>query len=1134
MNLIAGSFCVVIQGVINTVINIMNAFPPPEGPIAHVNFGCPSVRRSSERGGKHAADDQQGISQALEILFAHRTTAINSADSDPLQTKRERLTQAFRNLGIELSSKRPHHRRSASSDEPEELINLSLSEGQRLLAEAFEWTGDSLCDRLVQEVGRDPYLLEHVLEESHYIDCIVRRTLGELISIMPVTQWFPPDGFYNSLAWLRLSVEAVQALNIYTQYQRDHSLPYEVVLSETYRESWRAAGLRVDHLEVEKGSGDSPLQRYRFMLDNLTLADYFERNDANYALIESMLNLRNGLLRGGGDLIEYMTTLALEVNATSRTPLELWLYGYDQLEEDLPREKRLTQSLWRSALQTFLAGVNLTRVAATAAYDVDLAGHTLGALQASTHLAGRFVNWMASEPTPEWEEALRARDHALVQHGFISATHREHVASGIFGRAIFENSAAVRLRAWIAERAMTGLSHLRPNSPRARRNWAIIVQFWSDFRRAMKTGFLPSRTGGRSYTPQYVVETFDSETQQPIHSLANCDTTLVPFCLDCLIVDGTLHEAAVAALEFESYFDDEFSGTMALFNATRDYIGDTTVNVCGGSGADVITWPSSIELVPGVTVLDVFGHPDGAFMGLTMFLSDELFPRLGDFTLSAFYALGRRIVLIPEELSMRLETARASRMHTQATPPLISTYAASYTGFDPTYAITKYLPVTTLLQFMDDLSSGLDDISFAFNIEPNPFGNGTVTLPVILDPGNSTSGSFLVELFKAFVARDFTYTCARRNMSLFQGVLLVGALAVFALLVFYLVGRVISETMTVLLIAMFAIPVIYFGFFIIVYGVPAQNLLFLPLPVLPECFADDVIELLFCDLLPKCPAVIAGLIDGVYSEANCRTRPLDVEFLNCKHDLGIDHGFDVLVLLLQWWLPGPLEQLRNEMASYASSLESAGLRLDRFLNVDFTDQVAFDSHVTCAVVMMPTLLVSLFLLGIVLTTVGATVFSFIVGLAAVIIQALMALFYLMQSIVTLFIYNLVYVVTPGDLETLDRAVERWRAVTSQTAPEPSLTFSVGASKRFAKTVASASRTVIHNLSVMTHLDGLSHLWRASVDPLMSQFRRRPRHLRHRDSEDDAASPERSAAMSSTSKRKRRRKKKDRHEAKKER
>lgn len=188
-------------------------------------------------------------------------------------------------------------------------------------------------------------------------------------------------------------------------------------------------------------------------------------------------------------------------------------------------------------------------------------------------------------------------------------------------------------------------------------------------------------------------------------------------------------------------------------------------------------------------------------------------------------------------------------------------------------------------------------------------------------------------------------------MTLLQGIILFAILGLILFLLILGLRECIPETLVVMAGLTTVLLVVGVLFLVVVYGVPLQNQFGLP-AVLPHCLAKDVVNTAVCDIIPKCPAVVAGLVIGEYSEANCRTCPFEPVFGNCKRDFDVRHGFDVILLLLEWLSRPLMSTLRNESGLgiiLVPIFGLVGIDPSRYANIDFSDKVLFDRSFICII-----------------------------------------------------------------------------------------------------------------------------------------------------------------------------------------
>lgn len=1040
---LVNGLCSGLQGFLNIAVDILNAFGAGLPP---VDLGCAKKRRLGH--------ERPGFSPVAKLIVA----AMNHTNStSSLRSRRYAKLKALGKRIEEARSRKRHHAVDNEEDmvdsyrhAPNQTLSISMQEGIQMVTEYVEWSGESFCDKIVLGfAGRNPEDLT-LTEKAHYEDCLGKRALGEVIAVLPGMQWFPEDGLYDTFAWLRLGIDGAKALQIYQQYTQDRRMPIEVVLSRTYQTRWEEFGLRTDHLTEEN---------YDYVIFNMTLEDYFERNDGNLDILDALSDAYYILGDAGSRYGTYLQDLAVKVNATKGhardrigTELETWLYGSNATDglrphHALPRDIEMTQNIWRTLLRLNLIVLNGTKTAIHLAYATDLPMKLANATATIPGAAYNFMQWMGSGSTPEWERVLRERQANLEAHGF-NAPIWGHINTS----TLFE-----KLWTWGKERVFTALTHLKPNDARARRNWLIIIQVFVDLRKASETGWLPDReTHERSYTPRYPTGEFtvDPVTGEMVGVLAECDTTVVPFCLDCAILDGLLATTVEAALRFEDYWLTLWPVAIGRYQEIEDYISDDDVNVCGGDGTQAIHWPSDVVVTGNTTVLDIFGQSQGAVVGFIEFASDLLFDEVGAlrFTKEQVYAKVSHVFYLDRpDRHQRVRNAFLGGSgpdlpQRRLAINYITNYAQTHTEFDPTYALTQFFDITPVTEVLDDVSNFFVGIDFSFVNDSNPFlTNDTIELPQ-LNPSVGNEFGFFARLVDDLVVIDYDHNCEEdRNMTLLQGIILFTILGLIIFVVMLGLRECIPETFAVLIGMMTVVLVVGVLFLTVVYGVPVQNTIGMP-PVPPHCLAGDAVETTVCDIVPKCPAVVAGLVIGEYSEANCKTCPFEPIFGNCKRNFDVRHGFDVVLLLLELLSRSFMDLVRAEggLGTIVNpALGLIGIDAFRYATVDFSDKVIFDRSFICIILIglfsIPVTLLAQQISAIIivpLLEIGA-------GIAVRVFEILWAALLTAGAIYRSLHVNLINVSTPLELRAFRRDVRRAGGGTRDPLRVPTKTVGVG-------------------------------------------------------------------------------------------
>lgn len=531
-------------------------------------------------------------------------------------------------------------------------VPLTLDESMQLIADLVEWEGVTTCDQLVLGMNASGITFSNmsILESVMFQDCIVKRTMGEIFSVMPYFTWFPKDAFYNPLRWVSLTMDAVKVYQIYAQFQSDHGTPRDVVLSDVYRESWARSGLRVDHLTAEL---------YVEVVTNWTLAMYVERNGANGALVDAFNGYISAFKDGLYEQGLYMDSLRVALETQTPDPLNAWISGELAVERSLPLDIQQEHLLWTAMLSLANSSMNLVTGVYQESMKRELGSKVWIAATNSPRALKRAWEWVsgsvAAEQPAVWAEAVKKRDLQNTQEGTFDFTVKRVITETSVDDNVRPHSlsdAIAKLgREWFYSKVASVRTHLlTPNSPRAQRNWRILNHWGAEIKLAWtgESSSVNSDIVAPLSITQQARETLVTQWQQRSEqvqtynnaldatpsahpfwrardrvstfatgnmvSLANgtrvaevqvCNLSLVPFCLGCYVLDATFAESVVAVDEMIAYFEPGgyFQRTsLVVYNETRDYI-DAGKNrtLCTSRGGSLfvtnatakrIYWPS--------------------------------------------------------------------------------------------------------------------------------------------------------------------------------------------------------------------------------------------------------------------------------------------------------------------------------------------------------------------------------------------------------------------------------------------------------------------------------------------------------------------------------------------------------------
>lgn len=937
-------------------------------------------------------------------------------------------------------------------------IEMTMDEGYVVLGEIVDWDGGSSCELLVRTLIATKKPDEFTLMESiQFQDCVTRRAFGEILHVLPAMSWFPVDGFYSGFRWLQLLGDSIHAYRVYSQFQSDHITPREGVLSDVYREFWAKHGLVVDHLTEAN---------YYNMMTNMTLRDYFVRNGANMALADSVLGAWEHTKDVVRDNLNYLGNLSAVVDADAPSALELWVSGEQDAIDELPMSVKLSHDLYRA----WLRGTGRVIEGATdvqTIYHERLGVNLLKGVTETAKLVHRSYKWLRTPATPSWEDALKQHREELRQQQLHTPHMFEHGwetddASGNPYAGPQEATLRERMIVWVRERLGAFATMLRPNDEHAKRNWRYITHWvaelyesalpshasaagrypWGDvevsqtefntwLERVQLVDLYNHRLPTTSWRPRHHVATYATGEQVldangvMVDELALCDGDVVPVCLGCTILDGFLAELFTGFDELIAYFevDGPFAQQLDDFNTLNAYFVDETINVCGGDGTQEIHWPSDFVLYGNTTVFDVFGG-SGGILSVMHELELRGYVEAGSASLAAgtvqLTTAGVRWMAhvafnnhwterAPTEGFFHVSLPRP--VHAAATESRIQDYAANLTTFDLTYTPASLLGLTLLYPALDELGDIVVNIDIDYALLAEAIRNQTLFLNVT-GIENSTVGY----LYETLIVADYAYTCDQRNLTFLQGLLLTLLVTVVVLLTVQCTCGLFFPPITTF-VALIWLPVALFFFFVVTYALPIQNLMLIPVP--PPCLADDAINSLACELLPKCPAIVAGLMKEPYTEATCATCPLQNEVLHCKYDAGIRDAIDVVFVVLQWLSPSAADGFGGILTTISPEFQE---RVDRFAALDFGDKATFDTYISCLLyVGWATLAGGLAILAggfLVVVVAAVALLGALLPLFVIFAAMLSTLYALLRAL----LYNFVYIVPEKDLTRMEEFV----------------------------------------------------------------------------------------------------------------
>lgn len=936
----------------------------------------------------------------------------------------------------------------------EVIAPMSMNDAILVVAESVPWTGNSACDQLLNyiekrgQTGTFSYEGLGILEQITLHDCVTKRTIGEIVSVMPYLTWFPVDGFYNPMTWINLGIRGFKAYTIYMQWTNDRNLPREIVLSANYSASWAAKGMNVSHLKPEL---------YATFI-NWTLDKYFVHNNGDLELADAVLSYYNAMQKGLGEQANYFHMLSDSLMNSNESDILNWINGTEYMETHLLNPDLMSaQAMWRAMLTIATQTMNLTVQVSRTIYDSNI---TSMSLQAATYIPGAVKNaytfFTTYDQNVEWQEAVKKRN--LLVFGQEQVPTVTSSAIGLV--AVSVERAISDLTNWFWGRLDTLRQNLRPNSPRALRNRNIISHLFSSAIRGPDNVTAPPPGLAVEQVPVWQAMVLKAQGDNRaattrsrflLHKKVNtyatggsirkastspvigassflpavqvCNLSLVPICFNCYLLDALLDESALSYNQVVESFaaGGEWSISYDKYLYFDAYINrNATAKVCGGTGSLPILWPSDAYVWRDYTLFEIIGGND-PIISFWSWLKGQI-PALGSLVNStaATDLIVHRINGLANRIGRIGKATESTRIYD---------YAMTHESFDATFwAYDLIPPVKPYLRVLDSVASFFGDFSFSLDTQFDTNTNTTLTMPSFGGNGSVPGSGFIGYIWSNYIEANYDYQCGQRNMTLLQGVLLTALFYVILSVFLTLTVGYVSGTlsMVIMAIAMLLLP---YGFFVLVYNYPVQNLFFLPLPVPPPCFVDDVAEALFCDVVPKCPGVFSGLIDGPYTEQNCNVCPSTLNVRNFKTDFAINDGIDWVVLFVRWFYP-PLIDLVQSVVGQGTPLGTLlsplhlETRLDKFANIDFADRATFNAYITALLVMLPGVVP-----GLIWTFITVALFFSAVFLVVFqVLQKVAVVFYVMalltQAMWTIVYVSFVFAVTDADVAVLQMAMQQ--------------------------------------------------------------------------------------------------------------
>lgn len=969
-----------------------------------------------------------------------------------------------------------------SDDTPASGDPITKDEAMQLVADLVEWEGASACDQLVLGINASGTPIDKLplLEYITLQDCLVKRTLGEIVSIMPYMTWFPRDGFYNGMRWVELSMQAVQAYQIYAQFRSDKEVPRAVALSDTYKESWAKLGLRVDHLVPEL---------YVEVVTNWTLMTYVERNNGNAALIDAVTGYMNAVQEGFTDQALYFENLRTALANNSVDPLQAWIDGSLAEERQLPQEIQEQHLMWTAMISLLNSTYVIGSTFVQESRKRQLVSKIGTAIYHTPQAIKRAWQWVsggvAAENEEAWEQAKRKRDLQLEETHAFDFTLKRELSYANASTQSLSTIAINMVKDWFWGRLATLQSKLMtPNTVRAQRNRLIVNHFFSEMaaawagddgttspppvslsesvntaafnlwsQRVAQVKSRNERIKNDTVTHPYWHPTDRVSTYATgnlialdngtfVAELQVCNLTLVPFCLGCLALDLPIAEAVISIDELITYFEPGGyfqNETLVGFNKTQEYIGaGASSTVCperGGSTnvtmqtAKQLHWPSDqVIWTNGYTVFDLLGGGKGLVNGVIGAVSAIPSATLS-WVLSSIRAHPDSSETLAPLTAKIVETVTAAK--DQVVPDVITLdpntvkptinieenriydYASTHTEFDLNYLLFDIFKVLRpLLLALDALGQFFTRLTLTFTMAFDPI-TGSMTVVPKFD-GSGELG-FIGALYAKYLAADYTYTCDRRRLPLFQGIIIVGLGALVGGFLLSTVSGAFGTGVYMVIFGLFLVALPY-AFFLIVYNYPVQNLFLLPLP--PMCLGDDAVEMVVCDLIPKVPAVFAMAAKTPYTEYTGYGCPIDdskVEWLHCKRDFGMIDAIDVFFALFRWVWPQGLRFLINVVSVIPAIGPIVAGRIGKFATLDLSNKEVFDHLFYCSVVIgsasTPTL-VLLFVTATIVVTAAATVVFVLLRNYYAFFYALYRLLFALDMVL---VVGMGFFVSPGEL-----------------------------------------------------------------------------------------------------------------------
>lgn len=215
----------------------------------------------------------------------------------------------------------PTYKRFVSQNTTQNVTVLSMDEAMTFIINMVPWNGSSGCDLFMTDFIKNNRTISNftILEKIYVIDCVSKRSVGEIISIFPQFRWIPPDILYNPFSIFKTVTESILAYKIYVQYQRDKVVPRSVFLSDSYKAIWTNWGLNTTYMTEDN---------YETVLLNYTLIDYMKMNNGNPDFVDAIYDILNMTVTNVGDVQASITNMSVDYQLSSIKYLDAVVENY--------------------------------------------------------------------------------------------------------------------------------------------------------------------------------------------------------------------------------------------------------------------------------------------------------------------------------------------------------------------------------------------------------------------------------------------------------------------------------------------------------------------------------------------------------------------------------------------------------------------------------------------------------------------------------------------------------------------------------------------------------------------------------------------------------------------------------------